>query len=221
MALKVRRVVTGHDGNGKAVVKTDEEMKHVFTSRPGALAVNVWTTDRSPANNDGDADEGLRQVGMTVKAGTIFRVIEFAPGVQAPSPRRSGKLRTTNTVERLHEEFRRRVKTQGSLPSRGRGHRASQALAAKQATSSIPIVFVLVADAVGAGLITNFARPGGNCTGLTSSSAELGGKRLQLLKQMIPKASRVGVLYNPTDRSNVLMGVGADAGAHPATARGT
>jgi ABC-type uncharacterized transport system substrate-binding protein len=80
-----------------------------------------------------------------------------------------------------------------------------QALAAKQATSSIPIVFVLVADAVGAGLITNFARPGANITGLTSSSAELGGKRLELLKQMVPKASRVAVLYNPTDRSNVLV----------------
>jgi ABC-type uncharacterized transport system substrate-binding protein len=80
-----------------------------------------------------------------------------------------------------------------------------QALAAKQATSSIPIVFVLVADAVGAGLITNFARPGGNITGLTSSSAELGGKRLELLKQMVPRASRVAVLYNPTDRSNVRI----------------
>jgi ABC-type uncharacterized transport system substrate-binding protein len=80
-----------------------------------------------------------------------------------------------------------------------------QALAAKQATSSIPIVFVLVADAVGAGLITNLAPPGGNITGLTSSSAELGGKRLELLKQMVPKASRVAVLYNPTDRSNVLI----------------
>ena len=80
-----------------------------------------------------------------------------------------------------------------------------QALAAKQATSSIPIVFVLVADAVGAGLISNFAHPGGNITGLTSSSAELGGKRLALLKQMVPKSSRVAVLYNPTDRSNVLI----------------
>src|SRR5690242_12167229 len=80
-----------------------------------------------------------------------------------------------------------------------------QALAAKRATSSIPIVFVLVADAVGAGLITNFARPGGNITGLTSSSAELGGKRLGLLKEMVPRASRVAVLYNPTDRSNVLI----------------
>jgi putative ABC transport system substrate-binding protein len=79
------------------------------------------------------------------------------------------------------------------------------ALAAKRATSTIPIVFAGVADAVGAGLITNFARPGGNITGLTSSSAELGGKRLELLKQVAPKASRVAVLYNPADRSNVLV----------------
>jgi len=79
------------------------------------------------------------------------------------------------------------------------------ALAAKQATSTIPIVFAVVADAVGAGLIANFARPGGNITGLTSSSAALGGKRLGLLKQVAPKASRVAVLYNPADRSNVLV----------------
>ena len=78
-------------------------------------------------------------------------------------------------------------------------------MAAKQATGTIPIVFAVVADAVGAGLITNFARPGGNITGLTSISAELSGKRLELLKQVAPKASRLAVLYNPSDRSNVLM----------------
>ncbi len=78
-------------------------------------------------------------------------------------------------------------------------------LAAKQATSTIPIVFVAVADAVGAGLIASFARPGGNITGLASISAELGGKRLELLKQVASKASRVAVLYNPGDRANVLM----------------
>jgi putative ABC transport system substrate-binding protein len=78
-------------------------------------------------------------------------------------------------------------------------------VAAKQATSTIPIVFAGVADAVGAGLVANFARPGGNITGLTSISAELGGKRLELLKEVAPKASRVAVLYNPADRSNVLV----------------
>src|SRR4030081_1972850 len=78
-------------------------------------------------------------------------------------------------------------------------------LGGKRATSTIPIVSAGVADAVGAGLIANLARPGGNITGLTSISAELGGKRLELLKEVAPKASRVAVLYNPTDRSNVLV----------------
>lgn len=78
------------------------------------------------------------------------------------------------------------------------------AVAAKQATGTIPIVFVGVADAVGAGLVANFARPTGNITGSTSNSAQLGGKRLELLKAVVPKASRIAVLYNPGDRSNVL-----------------
>jgi len=78
------------------------------------------------------------------------------------------------------------------------------ALAAKRATTTIPIVFAGVADAVGAGLVTNLPRPGGNITGLTSISAELGGKRLALLKEVAPRASRVAVFFNP-DRSNVLV----------------
>jgi putative tryptophan/tyrosine transport system substrate-binding protein len=78
------------------------------------------------------------------------------------------------------------------------------AVAAKQATGMIPIVFAGVADAVGAGLVANFARPTANITGLTSNSVQLGGKRLELLKSVVPKASRVAVLYNPGDRSNVL-----------------
>jgi putative ABC transport system substrate-binding protein len=79
------------------------------------------------------------------------------------------------------------------------------ALAAKRATSTIPIVFAVVADPLGAGLVANLARPGGNITGVTSSSAELGGKRLGLLKEVAPKASRVAVLYNPADASNLLV----------------
>ena len=78
-------------------------------------------------------------------------------------------------------------------------------VAAKQATGTIPIVFAGVADAVGAGLIASLARPGGNVTGLTSISAELGGKRLELLKGAVPNASRVAVLHNPADLSNVLI----------------
>src|SRR5262249_59270514 len=78
-------------------------------------------------------------------------------------------------------------------------------MAAKKATSTIPIVFAGVADALGAGLVASVARPGGNATGLTSISAALGGKRLELLKVVAPKATRVAVLYNRADQSNVLV----------------
>ena len=74
----------------------------------------------------------------------------------------------------------------------------SQALpvirAAKQATKTIPIVMVTTADPVAAGLVDSLARPGGNVTGLTRLTRELSGKRLELLKEVVPKVSRVGVL---------------------------
>jgi putative ABC transport system substrate-binding protein len=69
--------------------------------------------------------------------------------------------------------------------------------AAKQATSTIPIVFAAHADPVGAGLVASLARPGGNITGLSSMTAELGEKRLELLKEAFPKLSRVAVLRDP------------------------
>jgi putative ABC transport system substrate-binding protein len=78
-------------------------------------------------------------------------------------------------------------------------------MAAKQATSTIPVVIAGVADVVGAGLVKNFARPGGNITAWASISSELGGKRLEFLKRIVPEASRVAVLYNPDDLSNVLV----------------
>ncbi len=90
MALHVRRVITGHDATGRAIVKIDEVAKHAFVGRPGATACNVWTTEGFPADNDGDADAGLRKgVGTTLPDGTIFRVIEFAPGLAARNHRTS------------------------------------------------------------------------------------------------------------------------------------
>jgi len=81
MAVQVRRVVTGHDANGRAVVKIDEVSKNVISTRPGQSACVVWTTETFPVVNTGDADEGLRKVGTTLKNGTVFRVVEFGPGV--------------------------------------------------------------------------------------------------------------------------------------------
>jgi putative ABC transport system substrate-binding protein len=71
------------------------------------------------------------------------------------------------------------------------------AQAAKNATSTIPIVLALVVDPVGSGLVVSLQRPGGNITGLSMMTPELAGKRLQLLKEAIPSLTRVGVLRNP------------------------
>jgi putative tryptophan/tyrosine transport system substrate-binding protein len=73
----------------------------------------------------------------------------------------------------------------------------AEALAAKKATRTIPIVFYGVGDPVAAGLVDSLARPGGNITGFTTISAVLVGKRLELLKETVPKLSRVAVLWNP------------------------
>ena len=87
MALQVRRVITGHDANGLAIVKIDEVSTNLSSGRPGAIACNIWTTEGFPVDNDGAADEGLRKVATTLKNGTIFRVIEFAPGLAARNHR--------------------------------------------------------------------------------------------------------------------------------------
>jgi putative ABC transport system substrate-binding protein len=76
------------------------------------------------------------------------------------------------------------------------------ALAAKNATRTIPIVFTAVADPVPTGLVESLAHPGGNLTGLTDISEVLAGKRLELLKETVPKLSRVTVIWNPQNPGN-------------------
>jgi putative ABC transport system substrate-binding protein len=74
----------------------------------------------------------------------------------------------------------------------------SAVVAAKKATTTIPIVMTSITDPVGTGLVTSLARPGGNITGLTNITAELGGKFLELLKEIVPKLNRVAILFAPS-----------------------
>jgi putative tryptophan/tyrosine transport system substrate-binding protein len=79
------------------------------------------------------------------------------------------------------------------------------ALAAKEATSTIPIVFIQVADPIQSGIVTNLARPGANITGLSTIVSDLSGKRLELLKEALPGAERVAVLWNRPSEGSVLV----------------
>ena len=79
------------------------------------------------------------------------------------------------------------------------------ALAAKRATSSIPIVFTVGGDLVKLGLVSSLARPGGNLTGLSLLTTELNVKRLELLQESFPQAHLIGVLGNPTNPNNIIQ----------------
>ena len=78
-------------------------------------------------------------------------------------------------------------------------------LAAKAATTTIPIVFEVGVDPVETGLITSLSRPGGNITGVTNLNVELGPKRLELLHEMVPAATRIAVLVNGTNPNSAAL----------------
>src|SRR5207245_11698139 len=77
-------------------------------------------------------------------------------------------------------------------------------LAAKQATSTIPIVFATAGDPIGSGLIASLARPGGNITGLSLQIADLAGKRLELLREIVPALRQLAIMVNIGNRSSLL-----------------
>lgn len=82
MPLNIRRIVTGHDANGKPIVRIDDRGQHSASWRPQMEQQQFWTTMDLPVelNEDGE-DKGARQVGTTIDGGSIFKVVEFGPGV--------------------------------------------------------------------------------------------------------------------------------------------
>jgi quercetin dioxygenase-like cupin family protein len=80
---QIRRVVTGHDEQGRAIVEIDEVCSHFRPGRGNAFVCNIWTTDTAPANNDGFHDAGKREGKFTmIENGSVFRILDFRPGVE-------------------------------------------------------------------------------------------------------------------------------------------
>ena len=129
--------------------------------------------------------EGLRELGY-VEAKNISFEIKFAEG----------------KLERLPALAKELVKADVDVIFT---NATPGTIAVKQATTSIPVVFTGIGDPVAAGLVSSFANPGGNLTGLSVISPELGGKRLELLKEAIPSVRQVAVLWSPSGSTTVAL----------------
>jgi putative tryptophan/tyrosine transport system substrate-binding protein len=127
--------------------------------------------------------EGLRELGY-VEGQNI--AIEFRSG--------------DGSLDRLNELADELVRLQVAVIVAGS---TIGAIAAKRATSTIPVVMANVADPVRAGLVSSLAKPGGNVTGLSTMGADLSGKRLELIREVVPRLRRIGVLWYPDSPNSV------------------
>lgn len=123
--------------------------------------------------------ESLRQLGFVAGRNLIVES-RFAEGRRERLPELAAELIRLNVDVIVAE--------------RGQATRAAQA-----ASATVPVVMVASSDPVGTGIVTELARPGGNVTGVTLASPEISGKRLELLKELVPRAARVAVVFNDGD----------------------
>ena len=123
--------------------------------------------------------ESLRQLGFVAGRNLIVES-RFAEGRRERLPELAAELIRLNVDVIVAE--------------RGQATRAAQA-----ASATVPVVMVASSDPVGTGIVTELARPGGNVTGVTLASPEISGKRLELLKELVPRATRVAVVFNDGD----------------------
>src|SRR5688572_19302651 len=167
-----------------------EAQKAKNIPRLGFLSANA-------AQNDRDRlaifQRGLRELGY-VEAKNILVEYRFADGKLERLPRLAAEL------ARLDVNI---IVTAGN----------EAVQAAKSATQTIPIVMAFSGDPVGAGFITSLARPGGNITGLSRINVELTAKRLEILNETVPSATRMAVLFNPEGRVPMLALKEAQAAA--------
>jgi len=91
MSLTIRRVVTGHDAQGRAKVLIDETVSNVISTRPGAQSAVIWSSDQLPVDNDGDRDPSHKSIETTIPGGSVFRVVYYGPGV-APRNHRTDSI---------------------------------------------------------------------------------------------------------------------------------
>ena len=91
MTLSIRRVVTGHDAQGRARVAIDEVCRNVISRRPNHASCVVWSTGAFPADNGDERDGAAREVATTDQNGTVFRIVEYGPGV-APRNHRTESI---------------------------------------------------------------------------------------------------------------------------------
>jgi len=164
--------------------------------RIGYLSGRTNPTPTAPDSSLESLRQGLRQLGY-VEGKNIFFEYRFGGGANERLPDLAFEL------VRLKVDV---IVSAAIQPS----------LAAKKATSTIPIVFAGVGDPIAWGLVESIARPGGNATGLTNFSPELSGKRVELLKEVLPRISRLAVLrdphqppqsFNETQKAAQLLGV--------------
>jgi putative ABC transport system substrate-binding protein len=177
-----RRFLTAVAGALAAPFAAEAQQTKVF--RMGYLS-QLSRSDPTYASLRGALRQGLREHGY-VEGQTISIEWRFAEGRQSTLSNLASDL-VRLQVDLLFAE---------ATPS---------ALAAKRATSTIPIVFSPIADPVGSGLVANLARPGGNITGLTFMAPELGGKRLELLKEAVPRMALLAVLSHPGNPSEATL----------------
>ena len=121
--------------------------------------------------------QGLRELGY-VEGSNLSIEYRWADGKDERLPRLAAELVALKVDV---------IVTQGVVPS----------MAARRASTSIPVVMATAGDPIGTGLVASLARPGGNVTGLTQMNPEVTGKRLELLREMLPGLARVAILWNP------------------------